>query len=426
MMTTDARPVRPPAPAGRAPQDVPLVAGRHRRRRRARRSDVKLLIGNSNVEIGQDLAKALLAEDPGEREGRDRDRHRHARPAGARAAQPGLQGGHEEGAPGREVPRRSTPSRARRDNFNTWSAQVKAHPDALAYVGPGSQAAVSLARIQQRDRRKKLLVGALRPRPGRAAGRQGRLRRRRSSRPEHWLKGYLAIKLLADAKHGRQGAAGGRVELRRADRQQRQHRRDHRPPAERAATRTAYFKDEVDKQLANPTAYLQPMPGGVGSPVLEAAGHREVLRRRRRARRRGLHGPRRLGARAAGRERRRASRRWSRSSPARVRPDAGDVRLDGRRSRSPARPRRRATASRSSRRSSTCSPTSTCSRTCSRCASRGAGRSSRARRDGRARAAGARRARPRRAAAHAGRRAVARPAPARRDRQGAASPTRAC
>ena len=32
------------------------------------------------------------------------------------------------------------------DNFNTWSAQVKAHPDALAYVGPGSQAAVSLTR----------------------------------------------------------------------------------------------------------------------------------------------------------------------------------------------------------------------------------------------------------------------------------------
>ena len=70
--------------------DVPPPAGTE--------EDVKLLIGNSNVEIGQDLAKALLAEHPRGRQGRDHDRHRHAGPARARAAQRGLHGGHEEGA----------------------------------------------------------------------------------------------------------------------------------------------------------------------------------------------------------------------------------------------------------------------------------------------------------------------------------------
>ena len=61
------------------------------------------------------------------------------------------------------------------DNFNTWSAQVKAHPDAVAYVGPGSQAAVSLSRIQKRTG-KKLLVGACDLDKVAHAGRQGRAR----------------------------------------------------------------------------------------------------------------------------------------------------------------------------------------------------------------------------------------------------------
>src|SRR5262249_55170202 len=39
------------------------------------------------------------------------------------------------------------------ENFNAWSAAVKSHPDALAYVGPGSEDAVSLAQIQRQTRK---------------------------------------------------------------------------------------------------------------------------------------------------------------------------------------------------------------------------------------------------------------------------------
>ena len=82
------------------------------------------------------------------------------------------------------------------DNFNTWSAQVKAHPDALAYVGPGSQAAVSLSRIQKRTAARSCSSApatSTRSRSGRQA--TGYVKALIS--PEHWLKGYLAIKLMA-------------------------------------------------------------------------------------------------------------------------------------------------------------------------------------------------------------------------------------
>src|SRR5262249_27981146 len=89
------------------------------------------------------------------------------------------------------------------DNFNAWSAAVKSHPHALAYVGPGSEDAVSLAQIQ-RQQHIKLLAGAddLDPIPIQGV-KSGYIFALIS--PEHWLKGYIAIKLLA--KHAQTGAA---------------------------------------------------------------------------------------------------------------------------------------------------------------------------------------------------------------------------
>ena len=183
------------------------------------------------------------------------------------------------------------------DNYNTWSAQVKAHPDAVAYVGPGSQAAVSLARIQ-RKRGQEAARRRLRPRPGRDAGRQGRLRL-----GAH-LARALAQGLPRDQAAGRREQSGkelpegcwnsGALTVNRDNIDEIIARQKD------AASRAAYFKDEVAKQLANPG----PVPQADAEPA-ECSKPRtpQVLRRRRRAGRRGLHGPRRLGARAAGGER---------------------------------------------------------------------------------------------------------------------------
>ena len=257
----------------------------------------------------------------------------------------------------------------------------------------------------------------LRPRPGRDGGRHATATSRRSISPEHWLKGYLAVKLMADAKHERQGAARGHVELRRADRQQEEHRRDHHPPEGRREPRRV-LQGEVDKQLAQPRPVPRAaVPGGTCS--------------------------RRAASRSPTAASSRSPARTSRSAPARCTRCSGEngagkstlvkiiagalragrrgrVRLDGKEVRSPTRRRRSARGvavvsqelnlfpdldvlanlfpMRELQRGPFISPA----------------------RDGRARAAGPRGARARRARCAAGRRADARRAPAGRDRQGAA------
>ena len=237
--------------------DVPPPAGTE--------EDVKLLIGNSNEEIGQDLAKALLPKIP---EG---------------ATGEVMIGTDTPGLPVLEQRNKGFRTRSRQerpglkfivfdakqsptDNFNTWSAQVKAHPDAVAYVGPGSQDAVSLSRIQRRGG-KKLLVGACDLDPVALRGRPRRLR-----------DGAHLARALAEGLHrdqaagrgqaGRQAPARGRVELGRADRQRRRtSTRSSRARRTRRAART-YFKDEVAKQLAQPRR----LPLEARGLVLEARG----------------------------------------------------------------------------------------------------------------------------------------------------------
>jgi ribose transport system substrate-binding protein len=229
--------------------DVPPPAGTE--------EDVKLLIGNSNVEIGQDLAKALLEDI---REDATGD-------VMIGTDTPGLPVLEQRNEGFMEVMKAERPGlkfivfdakQSPTDNFNTWSAQVKAHPDAVAYVGPGSQAAVSLSRIQKRTGQK-LLVGACDLDKVAMQGVKDGLVKALIS-PEHWLKGYLAIKLMADAKledkplpEGVWNSGALEVNADNID--------EILTRQESAETRSEYFKEEVDKQLSSPDDYLS-APGG--------------------------------------------------------------------------------------------------------------------------------------------------------------------
>jgi ribose transport system substrate-binding protein len=214
---------------------------------------VKLLIGNSNVEIGQDLAKALLPKIPEDAKGQIL----------IGTDTPGLPVLEQRNQGFKEVIQKERPGvtflvfdakQSPTDNFTTWSAQVKAHPDALAYVGPGSQAAVSLSRIQRKPGAKKLLVGACDLDPVALQGvKDGYVEALIS--PEHWLKGYLAVKLMADAaQSGKPLQEGlwnsGALTV----------NKDIITRQKDAASRAAYFKDEVQKQLDNQDQFLGPMP----------------------------------------------------------------------------------------------------------------------------------------------------------------------
>jgi ABC-type sugar transport system substrate-binding protein len=224
--------------------DVPPPAGTER--------DVKLLIGNSNEEIGQDLAKALLPKIPKGAKGE----------VMIGTDTPGLPVLEQRNKGFQDVLKKERPGlkyivfdakQSPTDNFNTWSAQVKAHPDALAYVGPGSQAAVSLSRIQRRGG-KKLVVGACDLDPVALEGvRDGYVTALIS--PEHWLKSYIAIKLLAAAKQDGKALPEGvwnsgalTVNSKNID-EILERQKD-------AASRAEYFKDEVAKQLGSPDQYL--------------------------------------------------------------------------------------------------------------------------------------------------------------------------
>jgi ribose transport system substrate-binding protein len=220
----------------------------------------KLLISNSNVEIGQLLAKALLPKIP----------------KGAKGEiligtdTPGLIVLEQRNQGFEQVIKQERPGikflvfdakQSPTDNYNTWSSQVKAHPDAIAYVGPGSQAAVSLTRIQKQKGSKHLLVGADDLDPVALQGvKEGYVEALVS--PEHWLKGYLAVKLMAQAAQSGKPLPDGLwnpgaliVNKKNIDQiLQRQ---------QSASTRAAFFKPIVDKQLADQGKYLIPMPPGL-------------------------------------------------------------------------------------------------------------------------------------------------------------------
>jgi ribose transport system substrate-binding protein len=142
------------------------------------------------------------------------------------------------------------------DNYNAWSAAVKSHPNALAYVGPGSEDATSLAQIQ-RQTHKHFLAGADDLDPIALQGVQAGYIFALIS-PEHWLKGYIAIKLLA--KHAQTGAplpAGwwnpGYLVVTKANSAKVIARQ------KTAASRYAYFAPIANAELAHPAKFLKPM-----------------------------------------------------------------------------------------------------------------------------------------------------------------------
>src|SRR3954471_12816643 len=241
-----------------AAQNVPLVAVDVPPPKGAEQA-VKLLIGNSNVEIGQDLAKALLPKIPKDAKGE----------VLIGTDTPGLPVLEQRNQGFKETMGKERPGltflvfdakQSPTDNFNTWSAQVKAHPDAVAYVGPGSQAAVSLSRIQRKPGQKKLLVGACDLDPVALQGvKDGYVEALVS--PEHWLKGYIAVKLMAQAAQSGKPLAEGWwnpgaliVNAKNID--------EILTRQKDGGSRSAYFKDIAARQLGDQNQYLQPMPGG--------------------------------------------------------------------------------------------------------------------------------------------------------------------
>lgn len=89
------------------------------------------------------------------------------------------------------------------ENYSAWDGIWRQHPTALAYLSPAAQDAVSLGLLQQRNK-VKLLAGGMDLEPGALEAVQNGYITALIS-PEHWLKGYIATKLLA--AHAEKGTA---------------------------------------------------------------------------------------------------------------------------------------------------------------------------------------------------------------------------
>jgi ABC-type sugar transport system substrate-binding protein len=241
--------LRPLLTAGQ--QGVPLVAVDVPPAKGAEGA-AKLLIGNSNVQIGQELAQAILKKVPATAKGE----------VLIGTDTPGLPVLEQRNQGFKAVFSKQRPNlklvvfdakQSPTDNYNTWSAQVRAHPNAVAYVGPGSQAAVSLTRIQKQTG-KKLVVGACDLDPVALEGvKDGYVQALIS--PEHFLKAYLAITMLANQKQkGTKLPEGvwnsGALTVDSSNIDQIMARQKS------AAAREAFFKPVAAKQLANPSQYL--------------------------------------------------------------------------------------------------------------------------------------------------------------------------
>ena len=216
---------------------------------------VGLFIGNDNVQLGQALATALLPKIPAGTKGQILIGTDTPGLPVLTARNQGFEQTMHQARPGITFVNFNS-TQVPSTNLAAWQSAVSAHPDAVAYVGPGSQDAASMAQIEQHTG-KHYLVGADDLDPTALQGVAKGLVTALVS-PEHWLKGYIAVNLLAQhALTGKKLPTGwwnpGYLVVNSKNIAQIQARQAS------AATRLAWFKKEVSAELADPQKYLKPM-----------------------------------------------------------------------------------------------------------------------------------------------------------------------
>ncbi len=140
-------------------------------------------------------------------------------------------------------------------NYDAWNNLIKAHPNALAYVGVGDTDNTSLARLRQAQNGK-YITGAFDLDPTGLQAVQNGVNFGLVD-PEHFLKGYVAMRLLIE--HALRGTTipqgwwnpGAQIvnQSNAASIIARQ---------ATLATKGAYYQPIIDKEFANPTAQIKP------------------------------------------------------------------------------------------------------------------------------------------------------------------------
>jgi ABC-type sugar transport system substrate-binding protein len=140
-------------------------------------------------------------------------------------------------------------------NYTTWTSLIKAHPNALAYLGVGDADNASLARIKQANHGTYLTAAFDLNDIGLQAVANGV--NYALVDPEHFLKGYVAMRLLIE--HALRGTAipkgwwnPGSQLVTQANVATIIARQVS------LSTKGAYYQPTIDKEFANPSAQIQP------------------------------------------------------------------------------------------------------------------------------------------------------------------------
>jgi ribose transport system substrate-binding protein len=219
-------------------------------------SNVTTFVGNSNTEIGAGVANAMLAKIPSGATGTVVIGNPIPGLPLLQARINGFISVIKAKRPSLKIAGPFNVGNEPTDNYNHWNSLLQKYPNGVAYFDPGDQGAISLARIEKATG-KKLLVGACDVDPAALQGvKNGYVYV--LGDPHHFLKGYIAITLLA--QHAQQGKAlpqgwfnPGFGLVTAANINQiiaREQSND---------TRYAYYKPILDQELANPSAYIKPL-----------------------------------------------------------------------------------------------------------------------------------------------------------------------
>jgi ribose transport system substrate-binding protein len=219
-------------------------------------SKVDTFVGNSNTDLGRQLATKMLEKIPADATGEVVMGNDIPGLPLLEARLNGMKEVINKERPNLKVVGPFNVGAEPTENYNHWNSLVKAHPNAVAYLAPGDQDAVSFNRIAKTNG-KKYLVGACDVDPiALQAVKNGNVYA--LGDPQHWLKGYIAMSLLAEkAKDGKDIPKGwwnpgsAVVDSSNVD-QIIARQKDNN-------TRYDYYKATAEKQLANPAQYVKPL-----------------------------------------------------------------------------------------------------------------------------------------------------------------------
>jgi ribose transport system substrate-binding protein len=219
-------------------------------------SKVTTFVGNSNTELGRSVAREIIKKIPEDATGEVVLGNDIPGLPLLDARLAGMKEVLQKERPNLKIAGPYNVGAEPTDNYNHWNDLVKAHPDAVAYLAPGDQDAVSFARISKSNG-KKYLVGACDVDPAALeAIKNGYVEV--LGDPWHFMKGYIAMTLLAEnAQQGKALPEGwfntgsGIVTAANVD--------DIFAREKDNAARVAFFQKEIDKQLSDPSAYIKPL-----------------------------------------------------------------------------------------------------------------------------------------------------------------------